>query len=278
MSLFLCRVATTLAIGALAVPALAQNCTPMIPAADLVTPGKLHLAINPTLPPIQIVDSNGELQGLTVELGKEVAKRLCLPLEYVRIDFPAMIPGLGSGRFDGINTAMFWTEERSKIMFAVPYALSAIGVIVPIGSKYVPKEPSELQGHVIAVDADTYQERWLRNFDKESVAKGAKPMEIRAFITPTEVIAALRGGQAEAAALPTYTTSELVKRGTVGAAIDQMGATPTMMAFRKRSVAEAVVKALKEMKADGTYAKMLDSVGMPKLPEEFAIRGPGPSL
>jgi polar amino acid transport system substrate-binding protein len=278
MSLFLGRVATALAIGAFAVPALAQNCTPTIPAADLVTQGKLQLAINPTLPPLQIVDSKGELQGLTVELGKEVAKRLCLPLEYVRLDFPAMIPGLGSGRFDGINTAMFWTEERSKIMFTVPYALSAIGVIVPIGSKYVPKEPSELQGHVIAVDADTYQERWLRNFDKESVAKGAKPMEIRAFITPTEVIAALRGGQAEAAALPTYTTSELVKRGTVGGAIDQMGATPTMMAFRKRSVAEAVVKAFKEMKADGTYAKMLDSVGMPKLTEEFSIRGPGPSL
>ena len=273
---FLRRMAATLAIGAFVLPALAQNCTPTIPSTDLVAPSKLQLAINPTLPPLQIVDSKGELQGLTVELGKEIAKRLCLPLEYIRIDFPAMIPGLGSGRFDGINTAMFWTEERSKIMFAVPYALSAIGVIVPADSKYVPREPSELQGHVIAVDADTYQERWLRNFDKESVAKGAKPMEIRAFITPTEVIAALRGGQAEDAALPTYTTSELVRRGTVGGAIDQMGATPTMMAFRKRSVAEAVVQAFKEMKADGTYAKMLDSVGMPKLNEEFAIRGPGP--
>jgi len=66
MSLFLCRVATTLAISAFAAPALAQTCTPVIPAADLVTPGKLLLAINPTLPPLQIVDSKGELQGLTV--------------------------------------------------------------------------------------------------------------------------------------------------------------------------------------------------------------------
>ena len=277
MSLSVFRVAATLAIVAFAMPASAQNCTSTIPAGDLIAPGKLTLAINPTLAPLQLIDSKGELQGMTVELGREVAKRLCLPLEYIRIDFPAMIPGLGSGRWDGINTSMFWTEERSKLMFTVPFGLSAIGVIVPSGAKWVPKQPSDLQGHVIGVDADTYQERWLRNFDKEQVAKGAKPMQIRAFITPTEVIATLRAGQVEAAVLPTYTTSDLVKKGTVGGAIEQMGATPIMMAFRKKSVADAVVKALKDMKADGSYGKLLESVGVPVLPEEFAIRGPGPS-
>ncbi len=57
-----------------------------------------------------------------------------------------------------------------------------------------------------------------------------------------------------------------------------MGATPITMAFRKRSVAEAVAKALNDMKADGIYAKLLDEVGVPNLPEpQFAIRGPGPS-
>src|SRR5262249_1229525 len=255
-----------------------QTCTPTIPAADLVTPGKLLLSINPTLPPLQSVDAKGELQGLNVDLGKEIAKRVCLQLELLRMDFPAMIPGLGAARFDGIDTGMFWTEERSKIMFAVPYARSAIGVIVPPDSNSVPSQPIDLQGHVIAVDADSYQERWLRNFDKDNVAKGMKPMEIHAFITPTEVMAALRAGQAEAAALPAYTTAELVRRGQAKTAIKEMGATPTTLAFRKRSVAEAVVKALNEMRADGTYDKLLDTIGMPKLPEpQFAIRGPGPS-
>jgi polar amino acid transport system substrate-binding protein len=56
-----------------------------------------------------------------------------------------------------------------------------------------------------------------------------------------------------------------------------MGATLITMAFRKRSVAEAIAKALNDMRADGTYDKLLDEVGMPKLPEkQFAIRGPGP--
>ncbi len=260
-----------------ATSAAAQTCTSSVPAADLIAPGKLQLAMNPTLPPLQLVDSKGELQGTNVELGKELAKRLCLQLEYHRMDFPALIPGLAAARFDGVNTGMFFTEERSKIMFAVPYAQSAIGVMVAVDSKFKPTTPAELVGRTIAVDADTYQERWLRNFDKENVAKGLQPITIRAFVTPTEVIAALRAGQVEAAALPTYTTTEIIRRGQAAEGIKEMGGTLVMMSFRKRSVAEAVAKAFNEMRADGTYDKLLDQIGMPKLPEkEFAIRGPGP--
>jgi polar amino acid transport system substrate-binding protein len=277
MSVFMPRVFLALAIVILAPPATAQTCTPTIPAADLTVQGKLQLSINPTLPPLQSVDSKGELQGLNVQLGREIAKRLCLEMDFQRMDFPAMIPGLAAARFDGIDTGMFWTEERSKIMFTVPYAQSAIGVLVANDSTFKPKEPIDLAGHTLAVDADSYQERWLRNFDKENVAKSLPPLTIRAFITPTEVIAALRAGQVEAAVLPSYTTTEIARRGQATVAIKEMGATLITMAFRKRSVAEAVAKALNDMNADGTYDKLLDEVGMPKLPEkQFAIRGPGP--
>jgi polar amino acid transport system substrate-binding protein len=279
MSTVLVRTVTVLAaLGWLSLPVSAQTCTPTIPAADLVTAGKLQLSINPTLPPLQSVDSKGELQGLNVNIGKEIAKRVCLELNLVRMDFPAMIPGLGAGRFDGINTGMFWTEERSKIMFTVPYALSAVGVIVTTDATWKPASPADLAGRAIAVDADSYQERMLRNLDKEHQGKGMKAMEIRAFITPTEVVAALRAKQVDAAALPAYTTTEIVRRGQAAMAIPAMGATPVTMAFRKKTVAEAVAKAFNEMRKDGTYDKLLDEIGMPKLPEPvFAIRGPGPA-
>ena len=112
---------TLLLIGSLgALPAAAQTCKPAIPDSDLVAPGKLQVSINPTLPPQQFVDEKGELQGLNVELMKEIAKRLCLTLEFIRMDFPPMVPALTAGRFDGIDTGMFWTEERSKIAYTVP--------------------------------------------------------------------------------------------------------------------------------------------------------------
>ena len=95
--------------------ALAQNCTPRVPASSLIEAGKWQMSINPTLPPQQFVDDKGELQGLNVELAREIAKRICIEPVFLRMDFPPMIPGLRAGRFDTINTGLFWTEERSKI-------------------------------------------------------------------------------------------------------------------------------------------------------------------
>ena len=70
----------------------AQNCTPKVPASSLIEAGKWQMSINPTLPPQQFVDDKGELQGLNVELAREIAKRICIEPVFLRMDFPPMIP------------------------------------------------------------------------------------------------------------------------------------------------------------------------------------------
>ena len=61
----------------LAQAAGAQTCTPKVPASSLIEAPKWQMSINPTLPPQQFVDDKGELQGLNVELAREIAKRIC---------------------------------------------------------------------------------------------------------------------------------------------------------------------------------------------------------
>ena len=129
-----------------ALPVTAQTCKPAIADADLVAPGKLQMSINPTLPPQQFVDEKGELQGLNVELMREIAKKLCIPLELIRMDFPPMIPAMQGGRFDGINTGMFWTEERSKIAYTVPYAQQTIALTVIANSPLKLTDAASLAG------------------------------------------------------------------------------------------------------------------------------------
>ena len=97
-------------------PVQAQDCQPKVPDEALVSPGKLTMSTNPTLPPMQFVDSTGTLKGMRITLGDEIAKRLCLTPEYVRIEFSAMIPGLEAGRWDVINTGIFWNPERAAMM------------------------------------------------------------------------------------------------------------------------------------------------------------------
>ncbi len=259
-----------------ALPAIAQTCKSAIPDSDLVAPGKIQMSINPTLPPQQFIDEKGELQGLNVELMKEIAKRLCIPLEFIRMDFPPMVPALTAGRFDGIDTGMFWTEERSKIAYTVPYAQQTISITVAKGK---PKLASmeAIGGKKAGVEVNSYQERWLRGADKEATAKGAKPIEILTFTTQTDVIAALRAGQVEAAILIDQTAKEIERRGVVEVTATGLGGAPTTMMYRNRAVAEKVAATLTAMKADGTYDKLFDKFGITKAPESvFTIRGPGP--
>jgi polar amino acid transport system substrate-binding protein len=265
------------AVLLLPLDAAAQTCSSAIPASDLVTPGSLQMAINPTLPPQQFVDAQGELQGLNVDMMKEVAHRLCVPMDFIRMDFPPMFPALAAARFDGIDTGMFWTEERSKIAYTVPYAQQAISITVAKGSPLKITEESELAGHSAGVEVNAYQERWLRGVDKDITTKGGKPIDIRTFTTATDVIAALAAGQIETAILIDQTAKEIVRRGVVEITATGLGGAPTTLVFRNRAVAEKVAATLTAMKKDGYYDALFDRYGLTKLPvDSFVIRGTGP--
>jgi polar amino acid transport system substrate-binding protein len=256
--------------------ARAQQCTSPVPAAALVTPGKLQLAINPTLPPQQFVDEKGELQGLNVELGRELGQRLCLVTEFVRMDFPAMVPALRAARFDGIDTGMFWTEERSKLMFMVPFAQQAIGVFAMASSNLQVKTFDDLAGKVAALEIGTYQERKAKEANEDMVKRGLKPLDIRTFSTATEATAALRAGQVEVVIIVEDAARAISKQRGMQLLLTGFGGTDITFGFRDKAVAEAAVTAFKAIRADGTYDRLFDKFGLAKLPGDFSIRGPGP--
>ena len=132
-------------LALLAGPAWSQPCAPKLPAASLVQPGTLQLAINPTLPPQQFVDEKGELQGLNVELGRELGNRLCVATEFVRMDFPAMVPALRAGRFDGIVGVLMALEvvrlvrrvdDEGAASSPFPFALEVIAFSDEEGTRF----------------------------------------------------------------------------------------------------------------------------------------------
>ena len=270
------RAFAALLLVVLAAPAWSQPCAPKLPAASLVEAGKLQLAINPTLPPQQFVDERGELQGLNVELGRELGKRLCVPTSFVRMDFPAMVPALRAGRFDGIDTGMFWTEERSRLMYMVPFAQQAIGVFGMASSGLALKSYDDLAGRVAALEIGTYQERKSKEANEDMVRRGLKPVDLRTFSTATEATAALRAGQVEAVIIVEDAARAISKQRGMKLLLTGFGGTDITFGFRDRAVAEAAVEAFTAMRADGAYDALFDKFGLAKLPGTFEIRGPGP--
>lgn len=268
------RILITAGAIAFAMPAFAQDCEPKVSDDALIKPGTLVMSTNPTLPPMQFVDSSGELKGMRITLGNEVAKRLCLEPEYIRIEFSAMIPGLQAGRWDVINTGIFWTEERAAMMQMIPYESQAISISVPSGNPESISKPEDLAGKVVGVEIGGFEESKLRALAEDLEAKGLDPLEVRTFDNFATAYQALRAGQTDATVTIDSTAKEYADRGEFDRAISGLFATPVALAMANEELSGAVVDVMNEMMEDGTYAALLDEFGILKNTEPFSVRGP----
>jgi polar amino acid transport system substrate-binding protein len=239
--------------------------TPLVGSPPLLLPGKLIIAINATIPPVQYIDDKGNLRGMRVELGDEIARRLNLEANWVNIQFEAMIPGLQGSRWDMINTGLFYTEERAKIMSLVPYELQAISVSVPKGNPHKVKSTEDMAGKVVAVEVAGYEERNIKAINQEQVARGLRPMDIRTFNTFADCYQALKAGQVEAVVSVDATGKYYQDRGDFERAIFGLKGSPASLAFKSKELAEAVAKILNNMKQDGSYDKLFDKWGVAKI-------------
>ena len=267
----LCAAATLLALAG---PAAAQDCEPAVPASALVEPGELIMSTNPTLPPMQYVDSDGNLKGMRITLGEELAKRLCLEPEYIRIEFSAMIPGLQAGRWDVINTGIFWTAERAAMMQMIPYESQAISISVTAGNPLGINEVDDLASNTVGVEIGGFEETKIKELDEELQSRGLAAMNIRTFDNFAIAYQALRAGQTDATVSIDATAAEYAARGEFDRALSGLFATPVALAMNNEELAVAVRDALNSMMEDGYYQALMDEYGLLANTEPFAIRGP----
>ena len=265
---------TLLGSLSLAAATTAQTCTPKVAASELVKPGTLVMSTNPTLPPMQFVDSSGVLKGMRITLGDEIAKRLCLKPEYIKIEFSAMVPGLQAGRWDIINTGIFWTEERAKLMQMIQYEAQAVSISVGKGNPLKISKPEDLAGRTVGVELGGFEERMLKQLDQAMTAKGLKAMNIRTFDNFATAYQALRAGQTEASVTIDSTGAEYAKRGEFDRAISGLFPTPVALALKSPTLANAVVGVFNDMQKDGTYAKLMAEYGLLANTDPIKINGP----
>ena len=266
------------AASLLAVVPSALRAQPKIAPPNIIKGGTLVMSINPTLPPLQFVDDKGQLQGMRVELANECCKRLGLAPEYIRTEFATMIPGLAAKRWDMINTGIFWTEERSKLMYMLPYEQAAISFLAAKGNPLGLKTIDDLAGRRISVELGGIEERRTREVNDIVTKKGLKPVTVMTFNNFAEAFQALKAGQSDAATSIDATAMYMQQRGDFTRAISGVFPQIACFAFANKPLAEAVVGALNDLKKDGFYGKLLDQYGVLQIDEPtFSIKGPGPA-
>ncbi|NKB52347.1 MAG: transporter substrate-binding domain-containing protein [Rhizobiaceae bacterium] len=256
-------VAAFAAIGLTSTVALAQDCPADLPVIEA---GVLTMSINATIPPKQFIDESGKLRGLHVDLGNEVAKRLCLEPKYQNVDFAVQIPGLDADRWDMINTGLYFTDKRAGFMQLVPFSVNALALISADGNPKGIGGPEDLAGKVVGVEIAGFEEKKIREINDAQMAKGLASMDIRVFNTYGETFLALGGGQIDAVFAGDAIGSYYQQQGKfTKAATGLFPGTPGAFAFDEPKLAQAVADAMNAMQADGTYDRMMDAYGTTKM-------------
>ena len=113
-----------------------------MPASALIEPGVLTISTNASQPPMQYVD-NGKVVGMRIELGEKIAAELGLKPNVINIDFASQIPGLTAGRWDMIDTGMYYSAQRAEQITMVPTRSRPSRSRLPSGTRgrSIPRRP-----------------------------------------------------------------------------------------------------------------------------------------
>ena len=218
--------------------------------------------VSATSPPAQYGDTAGPSGGRTGDRGNEVARRLCVKPDYANVAFEAQIPGLQNRRWDMIDTGLYYTPARAKVMHLIPYGVNALALVVPAGNPKAVAAPKDLAGKAVGVEVAGFEEKTLRAANDAQVEAGLPAIDIRVFNTYGDTFQALRAGQVEAVFAPDLIGAYYQKQGRFALAASGLyPGSPVAFATDDGKLASAVVTALAAMLADGTYGRMMAFYG-----------------
>jgi polar amino acid transport system substrate-binding protein len=206
-------------------------------------------------------ESDGTLKGLRIELGSEVARRLCLEADMISTEYATMVPGLQGGRWDMIDAGLFVTPDRLKILYMIPYENLAISISTGVDAEGI-NAVEALSGKRISTDIGGYAERKMRELNEEFTAAGLEEMDIALFDNYATVYQALRAGQVDAAVSIDPVAKLYQETGEFTHALSSLYPTPGSLAFGNIEIAAAVTEVMQEMEADGWLPKLMDSYGV----------------
>ncbi|MEW4372335.1 substrate-binding periplasmic protein [Paenibacillus kandeliae] len=215
--------------------------------------GVLKVGLMGTYAPYNYLDSNKQVIGFDADIANEVAKRLGVKVEFTTQAFSGLIPSLQAGKFDAIISQVTITDERKQQLdFSDPYITNQVKIIVNETNTDITKL-ADFKGKNIGVGLGTNDETYLRN----EVLPQVGDFTIKTYNDVITTLQDLNVGRIDATINNIYALKPVVEENgfkikAVGDAIksDQAG-----IAIRKNNpeLLEALNKALKDMKDDGTY-------------------------
>lgn len=246
---------------ALAVIALAASlsfigCNKKAEAGEFtVEKGKLKVGMEIGYPPMEYYAADGKTPiGFDIELGKNVASKLGLEVEFVDTAWDGIFAGLETNKYDCVMSAATITPERLESMeFSRAYIGNGQTIVVKADSGFKPASPSDLEGKVVAYQAETTSDIFMTK-----QAEGGLKFTPAEFDKVINAYDELKLGRCDAVVsdalvYANYADDPAFASTWVGSADEYFG-----VAIRKGNSAlvEKVNAAIDEMIADGTMKEI----------------------
>lgn len=217
--------------------------------------GVLKVALSPDVPPICFVQ-DGESVGINVELTQRIARELDMTVEFVTMDFDALLPAIQSGKVDLALSDINATDERRKLVDFTQSYFSNPQVLVArqktVTDMGVPQYTTlnQLSGKVVACQTGTISDILI-----DSVVPN---VTYSYFNNRTDMLAALKNGKVEAVPADEPVAKLAVAQNPALTLLpERIVEDHYGVALQKDSHLTAQVNdAIAQLKADGTLEEM----------------------
>ncbi len=228
------------------------------PAFTTVEEGKLIMSTNAEFPPYEMTTDAGGFEGIDVEVADAIAKKLGLELQVDDMGFDAALTAVQQGQSDIAMAGITVTDERLLVMdFSDSYATGVQVVIV--------KEDSPIQSvddlasaQMIGCQKATTGYIYCSDTPENG---GYGEDHVTAYDTGALAVQALVNGQVDAVVIDNEPAKSYVAANEGLKILDtEFAVEDYAIGFAKGNDAlrEAVNTAMAELKADGTFQKIVD--------------------
>lgn len=154
--------------------------------------GVLRVGIDPTFPPFEVVDENGNPFGLDVDLLRAVAADLGVEAQFAYFGYDGLYDALLTGQVDVLASALVVVPERRKDFdYSDSYFNAGEILLVPAESRV--EGMADLNGRSLAVELGAYG-----HVEATTWAKRLPSLTVLPFPSPQEALTAVAEGQADA--------------------------------------------------------------------------------
>jgi polar amino acid transport system substrate-binding protein len=217
---------------------------------------------DPTFPPMEYATTSGKAVGFDVDMAAALAKTWGDTASASKTAFPGLIPALNGKKCDAVISGIFVTPDRKKQAGVVSYMHTHRVLIVKAGNPKKIHSPNQLKGRVVAVQAGTKYEEYLKGL------KSKLGFTLQSYPGDTDAVAQVLLGRADAVLTQdtsfAYQSKQHPGKIAIGftfAASDQFG-----IYYRKAdagSIGQQLSDGIAQLRSSGTLAKLATKYKIP---------------